>query len=89
MLSCCFVLSETKLLRRRFDNAKVGSLYTMGKLWFVFVSITAIAKTKRQLNCQSFITIANISKYSSLAIENNNGQAAGASKMPRDDPREL
>ena len=76
------MLSETKLLRRRFDNAKVGSLYTMGKLWFVFVSITAIAFPERQTNYQSFITIAKIGKSPKIAIEKNNGRTAGISKMP-------
>ena len=54
------VLSETKLLRRRFDNAKVGSLYTMGKLWFVFVSITAIVRANRSARGQSLFPIAKI-----------------------------
>ncbi|MBR5076150.1 MAG: hypothetical protein IKX28_03950 [Bacteroidales bacterium] len=54
----------------------------MGKLWFVFVSITAIGISERRAHYQSFITIAKIGKSPKLAIGKNNGRTAGISKMP-------
>lgn len=60
----------------------------MGKLWFVFVSITAIAFPERQTNYQSFITIAKIDKFSNPAIEKNNGRTVGMSEMPAVRPSE-